>query len=121
MHLVYSATLEAELKSAPENIREILESLPQGVRTRIAYSDEIPALAQLYLDAKIVSEKWKDDCLHVATATIARADAIVSWNFKHIVQLDKMKAYNSINFLKGYGILTIISPKEINLYKTDQD
>ena len=49
---------------------------------------------------------------HVAAATVARVDAIVSWNFKHIVRLDKMKAYNRVNLLNGYGILTIISPKE---------
>jgi hypothetical protein len=46
-------------------------------------------------------------------ATVTRADAIVSWNFKHIVRLDKMKAYNQVNLMNGYGILTIISPKEV--------
>jgi len=53
-----------------------------------------------------------DDMTHVAAATIARVDAIVSWNFKHIVRLDKMKSYNQVNLQNGYGILTIISPKE---------
>jgi hypothetical protein len=52
--------------------------------------------------------------LHVAAATAARADAIVSWNFRHIMRLDKMRAYNQINLSNGYGILTIISPKEVN-------
>ena len=49
----------------------------------------------------------------MAAATIARADAIVSWNFRHIVRLDKMKLYNQVNLLNGYGILTIISPREL--------
>jgi hypothetical protein len=46
-------------------------------------------------------------------ATVYRADAIVSWNFRHIVRLDKIKMFNQINLLNGYGILTIISPKEV--------
>jgi hypothetical protein len=62
---------------------------------------------------KILGPKWLDDMTHVAIATVSRADAIVSWNFKHIVRLDKMKAYNQVNILNGYGILTIISPMEV--------
>jgi len=50
---------------------------------------------------------------HVALATINRADAIVSWNFRHIARLDKMKLYNQVNFSLGYGILAIVSPKEV--------
>lgn len=65
------------------------------------------------MEAKILGPEWIDDATHVAAATVARADAIVSWNFKHIVRLDKMKAYNQVNLLNGYGILTIISPKEV--------
>jgi len=56
---------------------------------------------------------------HVALATVSRADAIVSWNFKHIVRLEKMKAYNQINLLNGYGILTILSPMEVAIDEED--
>ncbi|MER3525218.1 MAG: hypothetical protein C4326_14525 [Ignavibacteria bacterium] len=58
---------------------------------------------------------------HVAAATISRADAIVSWNFSHIVRLDKMKAYNQINLINVYGMLTIISPKEVPYDDTEQE
>ncbi len=74
-------------------------------------------LRNAYLEANIVSPKSTDDATHVAIATISMADAIVSWNFKHIVQLDKMKMYNQINLLNGYGILTIVSPREIINYE----
>lgn len=56
---------------------------------------------------------------HVALAKVSRADAIVSWNFKHIVRLEKMKAYNQINLLNGYGILTIVSPMEVAIDEED--
>lgn len=70
-------------------------------------------LRNAYLDAHILVPTWIDDLTHVAIATVVRADAIVSWNFKHIVRLDKMKAYNRVNLTNGYGILTIISPMEV--------
>lgn len=63
--------------------------------------------------AKVVGPKSRNDATHVAYATVARADAIVSWNFKDIVRLDRMKGYNRVNFEKGYGILEIVSPKEV--------
>lgn len=40
----------------------------------------------------------------------ARADAIVSWNFKHIVQLERIKGYNRVNWEMVYGVMTIVSP-----------
>ncbi|MEK7250008.1 MAG: hypothetical protein AAB209_06235, partial [Bacteroidota bacterium] len=75
---------------------------------------EVIELRDAYLSAGVVGPKWVDDATHVAAATVARADAIVSWNFVHIVRLDRMKAYNRVNLLNGYGMLTIITPKEIN-------
>ncbi len=50
---------------------------------------------------------------HVAAATVSRADAIVSWNFKHIVRIDKMRAYNQVNLQTGFGLLSIVSPREV--------
>jgi hypothetical protein len=54
-----------------------------------------------------------DDTLHVAAATVSRADAIVSWNFKHLVRLDKIKQNNIVNFKNGYGLINIITPREL--------
>ena len=71
------------------------------------------SLCGAYLAAKILSEKSRNDATHVAYATIARVDAIVSWNFKDIVRFDKIKAFNQVNFQNGYGMLQIVSPKEV--------
>jgi predicted nucleic acid-binding protein len=75
--------------------------------------EEVIELRNAYLTASILSTRWRDDATHVAIATVAKADAMVSWNFKHIVRLDKMTAYNQINQLHGYGVLTIVSPREV--------
>jgi len=94
-------------------VQQILVSVPPARIEEVALTAEIVDLAEAYLAAGILTEKSLNDATHVAAATIARADAIVSWNFKHIVRLDKMKEYNQINLLNGYGILTIVSPREV--------
>jgi len=112
--LLFSEIVEAELLNAPEPVRRLFAELPDSVRERIAFSPEVEALAREYVARGVVPEAWLEDCRHVASATVARADAIVSWNFRHIVKLDKIKGYNQVNLLSGYGLLTIVSPKEVS-------
>jgi hypothetical protein len=74
-------------------------------------------LQEAYLQAGVVTRKWSDDALHVALATVARCLGIVSWNFKHIVHVQKVPLYNAINSINGYGNLTIVSPSEVIQYE----
>jgi hypothetical protein len=53
------------------------------------------------------------DALHIALATVARVDVLVSWNFKHIVNLARIHAYNAVNLKRGYPLLEIRTPREI--------
>ena len=102
-----------ELAQAPQKVRKILDSLPPEVRERVELSAEILALRDGYLAANILGERFRADATHVAAATVAGADAIVSWNFRHIVRLDKIKAYNQVNLQHGFHVLTILSPQEV--------
>jgi predicted nucleic acid-binding protein len=111
--LLLSEIVLRELEDAPPRVQALLTSLPGGAVERVEITEEVLELRDAYIKAKILTTRSADDAAHVAAATIARADAIVSWNFRHIVRLDKIKAYNQINLLHGYGILTIISPKEV--------
>ena len=54
-----------------------------------------------------------NDAHHVALASVAGADMIVSWNFRHIVHHEKIRAFNAVNLKEGYGILAIYSPLEV--------
>ena len=76
-------------------------------------------LRDAYLSAKILRPKWSDDAAHVAAATVARVDLIVSWNFRHLVKWDKIRAFNAVNLSLGYPIMTILSPREV--ITDDQD
>lgn len=111
--LLVSEVVLRELEAAPRDVLRILEELPPDHVERIYLSRDVLELREAYLRAGILARKWADDALHVAAATVARADAIVSWNFKHIVRLDKMKEYQRVNLQQGYGILTIITPREV--------
>ena len=98
----------------------ILTLISNDVIEHVPLTEEIITLRNAYLTAGVVTSKSINDATHVAAVTVARADAIVSWNFKHIVRLDKIKAYNQINLLNGYGILTIISPKEVSFDESNK-
>jgi len=102
-----------EILNAPKNVRDLLASIPPSFVERVPLNKDVIELRNAYINAGVLGLKWIDDATHVAAATVARADAIVSWNFAHIVRLDKMKAYNQVNLINGYGIITIITPKEV--------
>jgi len=59
------------------------------------------------------------DCLHIALATINKADFLISWNFKHIVSVQRIRGYDSINIKNGYKQLDIRSPREFRKYEDD--
>lgn len=111
--LLVSDVVARELGPAPDAVVAVWRSLPPTAVEDVPVTDEVLTLRDAYLAAGIVGPQRRDDATHVAAATVARADAIVSWNFRHIVRLDKIKAYNQVNLLHGYGMLTILTPKEV--------
>ena len=76
-------------------------------------------MATKYIAEKVVGQTSYADCLHIAIATINRADFLVSWNFKHIVNVQRISGYNSINIKNGYKQLEIRSPREFEKYEND--
>lgn len=93
------------------------ESLKDSQKEKVTVTPDALKLAQTYIDEKVVGESSFDDCIHIATATIHKVDLLVSWNFKHIVNVYRIRGYNSINLRLGYINLNIHSPKEIVRYE----
>jgi predicted nucleic acid-binding protein len=89
--VLISDLIVEELWDAPQIVQELLPSLPAGAVARVDLSTEVIELRNAYIAAGIVDARSLGDATHVAAATVARADAIVSWNFRHIVRLDKIK------------------------------
>ena len=116
---IISTVLQQELEKAPTNVRELLSRYDPACFEYVELSEEAIELAKKYIDEKVVGKTSIDDCQHIAIATIYKADALVSWNFKHIVNLDRIKGYNEVNMKYGYSVVEIRSPKELLKYDNE--
>ena len=94
-------------------MRSVLDKIPDSYKEFILLDAEARRLSQLYLDEKAVTEKFREDAEHIAIATVNRIDVLVSWNFKHIVNLNRIRIFNAVNLKYGYPELEIRSPLEI--------
>lgn len=110
---VYSDLTELELENAPLKVKEHFINLDREFIEFVEITEEINNLAVEYVKEKVVGETSIDDCRHIACATINKVDYLVSWNFKHIVNVFRIRGYNSINIKNGYIQLDIRSPKDI--------
>ena len=115
--LVISDLTLTELELAPKTVRDVLLSVPIENMEFLEFTEEANSLAETYLKEGVVSEKSRIDAQHIATATIGRSDVLVSWNFKHIVNLKRIYGYNSVNLRLGYPILEIRTPIEVLSYE----
>ncbi|HEX9650037.1 MAG TPA: PIN domain-containing protein [Cyclobacteriaceae bacterium] len=117
--LLYSTVTQDELENAPEKVKELVKGLKADFTEYLETTDEAVDLAIEYITGKVVGQTSYADCLHMALATINRADFLVSWNFKHIVNIQRIRGYNSINIKNGYRQLEIRSPREFEKYEDD--
>lgn len=114
--LIVSDLLVSELQPAPERVRNFFDNFENDFFEKVRVNQEVKALALKYLEASVVGRTSLADCEHIAMATISGADALASWNFKHIVNLNRIRGYNGINYQLGYKMIEIRSPKELLHY-----
>jgi len=115
--LLFSTVTQDELENAPENVKALVTSLKKEHTEFIETTDESVDLASLYVTEKVVGQTSYADCLHIALATVNRADYLISWNFKHIVNVQRIRGYNAINIKNGYPQLEIRSPRDFMNYE----
>lgn len=118
-NLLVSDVTRKEIALAPEHVRAHFDSMLAFMRL-VQVDEQVLVLRDAYIEAKILSEKWADDAAHVAAATVAEADLIVSWNFRHIVHFDKIRLYNGVNTMWGYRPIDIRSPLEVIDYEEQE-
>lgn len=114
--IIYSRLTDIELLPAPEKVRQLVTSLSEKNIEFIDVSDEATELAEQYLKENVVGKTSRADCIHIALATLHNADILVSWNFKHIVNVNRIRGYNAVNYKLGHKILEIRTPREILEY-----
>ena len=117
---VISDVTAAETLPAPNFVRELhaeILTLPAEV---VSVSEEAISLAGSYEAHSVLSARFRNDMLHIALATIADVDVLVSWNFRHIVRLDKIRLFNAVNIEQGYKPISIYSPREVISYGQEE-
>ncbi len=115
--LLFSTVTQDELNTAPERVKKLVTSLKVDNTEFMEINDEAVELATNYIEEKVVGQTSFADCLHIALATINRADYLISWNFKHIVNVQRIRGYNAINIKNGYKELEIRSPRDFMTYE----
>ena len=101
-------------------VKNFFQNLKDEFKEKVLVTPEALKLAQSYVDERVVGETSLDDCIHIATATLNKVDMLISWNFKHIVNIYRIRGYNSVNLRLGHGALEIHSPKEIVNYENEE-
>lgn len=117
--VLYSTVTQDELEYAPETVKELVRNIKSEIVMFLEVTEEAIELATECIEEKVAGQTSYADCLHIALATINRADFLVSWNFKHIVNIERIRGYNSINIKNGYKQLEIRSPREFEKYEDD--
>lgn len=111
--LVVSAVTMRELAEAPEKVRDLLVSIGSENVEVIEQPEEIEHLRDAYLKNGILGDSSAADAEHIAAASVAGVDLIVSWNFKHIVHFDKIRQFHAVNLMQGYHPIPIHTPREV--------
>jgi len=115
--LVISELTELELTDAPQAVQDIFKEIPEENIEYVELTQEALSLAQKYISEGVISESKLVDAEHIAIATINRVDILLSWNFHHIVNLKRIRGYNSVNLKYEYPLLEIRNPNEVLDYE----
>ena len=117
LKIIYSSVTEKELENAPQKVKLMISSLPSEISEFVEVTEDTVELAMAYIRESVVGKTSFDDCLYIALATIHKADYLISWNFKHIVNVERIRGYNSVNIKMGYSTIDIRSPREFMRYE----
>lgn len=111
--VVVSETTLLELQGAPGEVRRVLADLPPGRVEVVRNSPQVGALRDAYVAAGVVGGEAARDAEHVAAATVAAVDLLVSWNFRHVVNYSRIDGYTGVSLLRGWRPVRIFSPREV--------
>ena len=110
--LLKSEIVDDELNGAPDFVQEFASSVPEKNVQLVELSEEAIWLSEQYIHEYVVGKSSRADTFHIAIATIYKADLLVSWNFKHIVNIERIQGYNAVNLKNGFQTLEIRNPRE---------
>lgn len=109
---VVSDITRRELEAAPADVVRSLTELPDSAVENVLLTDEAERVAAEYLARGAAGDATVVDAQHIAIATVEGVDVLVSWNFRHIVNVGRIRAFNAVNQELGYPELEIRTPRE---------
>ena len=103
-----------EISGCSQEKLDILLGYLKQVQYHLVHTDEDTVeLAEKFIDFAILKKKSFDDCQHIGTAVVNGCDCIISWNFKHIVNVKTIRGMRAITNLEGYKQIEILSPSAL--------
>jgi len=108
------AELQQTLEPKRSDMIDLINSKKPAI---LEISEEVEQLAQKYIEAEILTDKHKNDILHIAVAVVNDLNMLISWNMKHIVRVKTRQGINAVNRLFGYKEIEIVNPQEIVEYE----
>ena len=113
-----SRAVLAEIQFADVRLRKRLEELVGSVNpVLLPWLPEADSLSKAFVRESVVPRGKPEDARHVAIAMVHELDVLVSWNFRHIVNVRREERFNAVALLEGYHhYLRIVSPKELIYY-----
>ena len=112
--LVVSETLQRELAEAPEGVKQVLAGLDIGNLEFIEISSELTQLRDAYLQAGILGGASQDDAEHIAAASVADLDLVVSWNCKLLFISTRSRALESSIFSTATSPCASTHPRRLS-------
>ncbi len=103
-------TMKEISKCSEPKRSQLIRRLNDVEYTLIEISEHARDIAEQLVEMKILPHKCYDDCQHIAAAVECGCDCIVSWNFKHIVNIKTIRGVRAITNLKGYKPIEILNP-----------
>jgi predicted nucleic acid-binding protein len=100
-------------KASPKRRERLLSLIKTYSLSLIEVTLESIALAGKYTERKIFPQKYRDDGLHIAVATVHRLEVVVSWNLRHMVKLKTRRGVKAINLMEGYEEIEICTPLKV--------
>ena len=86
----------------------------------IEETEKIEMLAQEYISNGVIPEKKIADAYHIAVSVLSGINYLVSWNFKHLANVNKEKMVKIVNLENNYPTeLRIITPLELMDYGSE--
>ena len=114
--LLLSHVTATELEGARREVHDVLSEVPDAHIERLDPSKDAEHLALAYIEEGALAPSMRLDAEHIALATLAEADVLVSWNFKHIVNARRIRICNSVNIVQEHQSIDICSPWEFKYH-----